>query len=132
MAKEPNTGESITWLGSLGFAVSADSKHPEEAFELAAYLSVDEDSQRNLMERGAGFPNLIEMAETEYLELDFAPENKQVFLDIATEQSQPLPAELTYDGEWYDYFGETIVDVWEGRKTVDEYVADVAPRMQAY
>ncbi|GAE33951.1 ABC transporter substrate-binding protein [Halalkalibacter akibai] len=128
--KSPRTGESITWLGSLGFAVSADTKHPEEAFALASYLAIDEDAQRNLMERGATIPNIIEMAEEEYLNADFKPESKHVFLDIIKGQSQPLPAELTYDGEWYDYFLQTVVDVWEGRKTAEQYVQEVKPKLQ--
>lgn len=126
----PNTRESKTWLGSLGFAVSASTKHPQEAFELAAYLTVDEDAQRNLMERGAQVPNLIDMAENEYLELDFAPESKHVFLDVIKNSSQPLPHELTYDGEWFDYFSQTVVDVYEGRKTAEEYVHEVKPKLQ--
>ncbi|WP_088103526.1 ABC transporter substrate-binding protein [Halalkalibacter urbisdiaboli] len=126
----PNTGESRTWLGSLGFAVSATTKHPQEAFDLAAYLTVDEDAQRNLMNRGAQVPNLVDMAETEYLEADFKPESKEVFLNVIKHQSQPLPHELTYDREWFDYFAQTVVDVYEGRKTAEEYVHEVKPELQ--
>lgn len=128
--KSPRTGKSITWLGSLGFAVSASTKYPEEAFELASYLAVDEEAQRNLMKRGATVPNLIDMAENEYVNLDFKPASKHVFLEIIKEQSQPLPAELTYDGEWFDYFSQTVVDVWEGKKTAEEYVREVKPKLQ--
>ena len=43
-----STGKTMTWLGTVGFCVSADSKNQEEATELISYLCTDEDGQKEL------------------------------------------------------------------------------------
>src|SRR5690606_6116405 len=37
----PKTGETSTFVGSLGYAISKDTKYPEAAFALASFLGLD-------------------------------------------------------------------------------------------
>ena len=43
-----STGKSMTWLGTVGFCVSASSPNKKEATELISYLCANEDGQKEL------------------------------------------------------------------------------------
>jgi multiple sugar transport system substrate-binding protein len=124
------TGESATWVGSLGFVVSAKSEHPEKAFELAAFLSLDPETQREAMQQGLQIPNMVDMAKNEYVKLTTAPAHKQVFIDTIEKYGRPFTFERTFDREWYDYFYATVNDVYDGKITVEEYVRKMKPQLQ--
>lgn len=124
------TGQTATWLGSLGISVSESTPHPELAAQLAMYLSADEDAQRSLYQAGVQIPNLIDMAKGEYAESEGAPENKMEFLQIAEDYGRAMPAATTWSPEWYDDFWTGIQPVLDGDKTAAEYVAEVQPMMQ--
>jgi multiple sugar transport system substrate-binding protein len=127
-----NDGENWgTWLGSQGFGVSAKTKNPQEAFDLAAFLSVDPDIQREAMTMGLQVPNLIDMAKSEYLNMsDKKPVSKQVFLDVIETNGHDWSFEKTYDREWYDLFNSSVSQVWEGKKTPEAFVKELQPKMQ--
>ncbi|WP_083676612.1 sugar ABC transporter substrate-binding protein, partial [Paenibacillus sp. FSL H8-0548] len=58
----PATGKAGTWVGSMGYSVSSKSKHAQEAFNLAAFLALDAEGQKQNYELGQAVPNLIDMA----------------------------------------------------------------------
>lgn len=126
----PRTGLTRTFLGSAGFAVSAESAHPQEAFDLAAFFSLDPDGQKINYEMGQAVPNLIDMAETGYKSMDKAPASKQVFFDIIDKFGVRPSSEFTYNGEWLAEFWTNSNKVWDGSLTAAEYCKDVQPRMQ--
>lgn len=125
-----STGESATWVGSLGIAVSEDTEHPEMAVELAAYLSADPDAQQMLVDANIQIPNNIQVAEEWASDTDSLPNNKQEFLDVVGDYGRNLPAAKTYTSEWYDEFFINVQPVLDGDMTAEEYVESIQPRMQ--
>ncbi|MBW8351848.1 sugar ABC transporter substrate-binding protein [Bacillus sp. IITD106] len=126
----PNTGETATWLGSMGFVISKKTKHPEEAFALASYLSLDEDGQRQFMELGQQVPNLISLAENEFLNMDKAPENRQEFINIIEDYGRPNNGWRSPDVQWLDYFNQESAKVWTGEMSVEDWVKQAKPKME--
>jgi len=124
------TGETATWTGTLGIAVSASTKAPDLAAELAMYLSVDRDAQQALVDAGVQIPNLIDMAQEWVDSSTLPPANKQEFLDIAEDYGRALPANNTYSAEWYDELFKNIQPVLDGDQTAQDYLDEVQPRMQ--
>lgn len=126
----PRTGQSATWLGSVGFGVSSKTKAPQEAFNLVAFLSIDPDIQREAMQLGLQVPNLIDMAKNEYLKMDKKPKSKQVFIDVIEKYGRDQPFERTYDREWFDRFNAEVTQVWDGKKEPEEFVKEIQPVLQ--
>ncbi|MCR2803835.1 ABC transporter substrate-binding protein [Paenibacillus soyae] len=126
----PNTGKTATWLGSMGFGISAKSKHPQEAFDLAAFLSLDADGQRENFTLGQAVPNLIDMANGEFLEMDKSPANRQVFLDIIQDYGRPDIPYGSKDTQWIDTFWQNASKVWTGEMTAKDWTAQMKPQMQ--
>lgn len=124
------TGKTATWTGTLGIAVSASTKAPDLAAELATYLSVDRDAQQALVDAGVQIPNLIDMAQDWVKSSTLPPANKQEFLDIAEDYGRALPANNTYNAEWYDELFKNIQPVLDGKQTAKQYLEEVQPRMQ--
>jgi len=127
-----STGETATWTGTLGISVSNSTKYPEEAVQLVEYLTADREAQQMLVDAGIQIPNLIDMADEWVATSTEKPENKQEFLDIAKDYGRALPANTTYDAEWYNELWTNIQPVLDGQKTAAEYLKEAQPRMQAF
>lgn len=127
-----STGESATYIGSLGISVSADTKYPEESVELAMYLSADPDGQQQLIDANVQIPNSISVAEEWALDTESVPNNKQEFLDIVGDYGRALPGAKTYTSEWYDELFINIQPVLDGDITAAEYLEQIEPRMQEF
>lgn len=127
----PNTGEHAVWYGGIGFAVANSSKHKDDASNLAAFLAFNEDAQRTNMEQGQAVPNLIDMAENEYLAMDKPPANKEEFLRIIQDYGRRATQTYTYNSEWFGLFNSNVASVWLGEQTAAEYTASVQEEMQA-
>ena len=131
-----NAGDDwSTWLGSLGIAVSENSKNKELAAKLAVYLSTDLEAQKTLADGKVQIPNLIDYATGEWIETDAVasgwPANSKAFLEIAQEKGRPLPPVYTYTPQWYDNFWigiENVVD--NGSQTAAEFLAAKQVEMQ--
>jgi len=126
-----STGESATWVGSLGIGVSATSDNPDAAVQLATYLSTDVDAQQTLVDANVQIPNLKDMAEEWAAAPDAEPANRQEFLDIVQDYGRAMPASFTYGAEWYDELWVNIQPVLDGKQTAADYLAEVQPKMQA-
>lgn len=125
-----STGESATYIGSLGIGVSNNTEYPEEATELAIYLSTSEEAQEQLVDANIQIPNLKDMAEEWASDTESSPSNKQEFLDIVEDYGKNLPAARTYTAEWYDEFFINIQPVLDGTVTAEDYLKEVQPKMQ--
>ena len=139
-----STGKSMTWLGTVGFCVSAKSKNKEEATELVSYLCTDDAGQKKLSGIDGGqsiqLPNMKSLAEGEFMTaiedgtLAF-PSNVNVFFNYlqGTDKYEGRFQETTYtpNAEWHDLFLEGLDNVKNGSMTVDEYIEQVQPQMQA-
>ncbi|WP_431838608.1 ABC transporter substrate-binding protein [Cellulomonas sp. Y8] len=126
-----STGESATWVGSLGIGVSATSGNPDAAVQLATYLSADPDAQQTLVDANIQIPNLVDVAEEWAGAADAKPANRQEFLDIVQDYGRAMPASFTYGAEWYDELWVNIQPVLDGKQTAADYLAEVQPKMQA-
>ncbi|HEY9309369.1 MAG TPA: sugar ABC transporter substrate-binding protein [Microbacterium sp.] len=125
-----STGETATWTGTLGIAVSESTKDPDTAAKLAIYLSTDPTAQQSLVDAGVQIPNLIDMANEWVTASTLPPANKQEFLDIVQDYGRALPANTTYSAEWYDELFKNIQPVLDGEQTAEDYLKEVQPRMQ--
>lgn len=124
------SGKSATWLGSLGLAVSSQSKHPQEAFNLIAYFTVNESGQRTNYQMGQAVPNIISMAKDEFLQMNKAPANRQEFLDIIEDYGRRYPQEYTYDTEWWSTFNSESARVWLGEMSAEQFCREMQPKLQ--
>ncbi|SER28345.1 multiple sugar transport system substrate-binding protein [Gracilibacillus ureilyticus] len=126
------TGESATWIGTLGIGVAQSSEYPELATELVYYLTASEEGQQALVDARIQIPNLIDMAQEWAADESMAPANKEEYLQIIEDYGRALPANNTYNAEWYDYFFTNVQPVLDGDITAAEYVEQVQPKMQEY
>lgn len=126
-----STGESATWIGSLGIGVSNTTSNPDAAVKLATYLSTDPEAQQTLVDADIQVPNLVDMAKEWATAPDAQPANRQEFLDIVQDYGRAMPAAFTYGAQWYDELWVNIQPVLDGQQTAAEYLAEVQPRMQA-
>lgn len=127
-----NTGKGVSWLASAALCVSATSEEKQLAYELAEFLSMNKDAQVYNYEAGQAVPNIVEMAKNEYLQMNKAPANKQVFLDIIEdpEKGQFKSVYYTKNTTWYSYFFSESSKVWSGEMTAAEFVKQIQPQMQ--
>ena len=106
------------WVGrvdSIGYCVSKQSKNQKLAAELAYMLSADEEVQRFLAKQGGQLPNIVSMAEGEYLTDDsYFPETRVVFVRMLQGQNgHRVPTTLTFNGLWHtDAFISGVDSVW--------------------
>ncbi len=126
------TGESATWVGTLGIAVAQSTSHPDLATELVYYLTASEEGQQALVDARIQIPNLKDMAADWAADDSSMPANKEEYLQIVEDYGRALPANNTYNAEWYDYFFTNVQPVLDGDKTAAEYVEEVQPKMQEY
>lgn len=90
-------GDSVCQVGSMGYAISANNTtsalQRAAALQFVKWLCYDEDAQRTLYQLGQQTPNIIEMAQGEYLEMETVqsymgttvqvnPSNLSVFLNV--------------------------------------------------
>ncbi len=127
------TGKGVSWLASAALCVSNTSKEKQLAYELAEFLSMDAEAQTFNYEAGQAVPNIIDMAKNEYLNMNKAPANKQVFLDIIEdpEKGQFKSVYYTKNTTWYTYFTSESSKVWSGEMTAAEFLKQIQPEMQA-
>ncbi|WP_308428553.1 ABC transporter substrate-binding protein [Mycetocola manganoxydans] len=126
------SGKSATWVGSLGIAVSNGTEHPEEAVKLVEYLTADAEAQQSLVDAGIQIPNLKDMADSWVEDSTTKPANKEEFLQIVNDYGRGLPANNTYNSEWYDELFTNIQPVIDGKQTAAEYLKQAQPKMQAF
>lgn len=138
-----SSGKSITWNGSVGFAVSATSKYPTQALDLISYLSVDKSGQEELSGATTGksmqLPNIMSYAKGDYKTL---VESKKIpyanNIDViynyieGTDKYQGIFTETTYtyNSNWMDTFVKGMSNVKDGKVGVDDYIKQIQPKMQ--
>lgn len=127
----PRTNTPAMWTGSMGYAVSAATAHPQEAVDLIRYLSTSEVGQRQFYQLGQQVPNRIDMAEGEFLEFDRPPANRQVFLDNITKWGHNLPGTYVSDTRWMDTMWQELAPVWSGEMTAEAWGAEWAGEFTA-
>lgn len=131
-----------TWVGSMGFAISAETQKAEAAYKLAEFLSVSETSQEMSYTLGQSIPNVVSMATEDYVngvgldgENQYLPYNREIFIQIVqgteTIQGKARPNYYTYDSIWFDDLQAELADVYLGNETAAEFCARYAEVLQA-
>lgn len=136
-------GKSTTWTASVGFAVSSTTKYPELCAELIQSLSTDEDGQKALSGETTGqalqLPNIMDYAKTTFKEkvadgtIPYASNVDVIFGYIEGNDKYAgmfTETTYTYNAEWWDTFLESVPNVLNGSIAVDDYCAEVQPKMQ--
>lgn len=138
-----STGKSMTWLGTVGYCVSATTENPEEAVALANYLSTDADGQREVSGITTGesiqLPNIVSLAEGEFVDavqdgsLPY-PSNVDVLFNYMNGNDNYggrfMESNYTPNSEWADIFFNGLDNVKNGSMSVDDYIASVQDEMQ--
>jgi multiple sugar transport system substrate-binding protein len=137
-------GKSHTWMGSVGYAVSATTEYPDLAAQLAAKLSTDADGQRAVsgITTGASIqlPNVVDLAYGEFK--DAVNEGKVPYasnVDVifgyfdGNDHYEAALQEMdyTYNSEWFTPFWSGVFNIKNGDISVEDYLAQVEPEMQA-
>ncbi|WP_035768087.1 ABC transporter substrate-binding protein [Butyrivibrio sp. NC2002] len=137
-------GRSHTWMGSVGYCVSATSENPDLAAQLVAKLSTDEDGQRAVSGITTGesiqLPNIVDLAYGEFKDavnngtVPYASNVDVIFgyFDGNDNYEAALQeTDYTYNGEWFTPFWSGVFNIKNGDITVEEYLQQVEPEMQA-
>ncbi|MBP5266170.1 MAG: sugar ABC transporter substrate-binding protein [Lachnospiraceae bacterium] len=137
-------GRSHTWMGSVGYCVSATSETPDLAAQLIAKLSTDEDGQRAVSGISTGssiqLPNITDLAYGEFKDavadgsLPF-PSNMDVifgYFDSNDHYAASLQeTDYTYNAEWFDPFWQGVTNIQSGDISVHDFLQEVEPEMQS-
>lgn len=127
----PAGTQATTW-GYMGLAVSSRSADKQLAYELAKFLSTDEDCQRTLYKMGQTVPNIISMAKGEFIDYhkDAQPGVGE-WIDILERTGRPEETHLTPTDAWMEPFEAKVGLVFSGEMTVEAFIEEVEPEMQA-
>lgn len=119
---------SVSRSGSVGFAISAKTQHPQEAFAVVRWLAGPE-GQAILVKSGLQLPNQKKQAATDlFLQRDRRPAHAEVFL-AAAETSRPAPQTETLSPFWFDVYTIFSEPVWRGERKAAEVFPKIAPRI---
>ena len=137
-------GRSHTWMGSVGYCVSATTKYPDLSAELVAKLSTDADGQRAVsgITTGASIqlPNIVDLAYGEFKDavnsgkVPYASNVDVIFgyFDGNDHYEAALQeTDYTYNAEWFTPFWSGVFNIKNGDISVEDYLAQVEPEMQA-
>ncbi len=136
-------GRSHTWMGSVGYCVSATSENPDLSAQLIAKLSTDVEGQKAVsgITTGASIqlPNITELAYGEFKDavnngtVPYASNVDVIFgyfdgndhYDAALQEF-----DYTYNAEWWTPFWSGVFNIKNGDITVEDFLQQVEPEMQ--
>lgn len=139
--------ESVAWVGSMAYCVSAKANDAktEAAMRLAEYLCYNEAGQREFYSLGQQVPNLISMANDEYINDTQGllngknPPSRGVWIDTINGVSDTDVIDgkvraryYTYSSDWYTLLTEyfTSSGMWDGTVTAEKCCKDFASTLQ--
>ena len=126
------TGKSIAWKDSAALCVSASTKKADAAYELIEFLAMNEEAQTINYESGQAIPNIIEMAENDFIAMEKMPINRKLFLDYLKddEKHEMRDTFYTQTSAWYDHFSTEVTAVYRGDISAAEFCKKIQPEMQ--
>lgn len=141
--------ESTAWVGSMGYCVSAKASKAktEAAVKLAKFLCYNEGAQRKFYELGQQVPNIMDMANNDYLSetnellADKNPPSRSVWVDTINGRSETdlvggkvRSRYYTYSSDWFDSFTEWLSTqkMWDGNVTAEQACKSYASTFQAF
>jgi multiple sugar transport system substrate-binding protein len=142
-------GVSTSWLGSMSYSISADTykNNPDAAVAsivFAKYLCYNAAAQRKFYSLGQQVPNIQSMAKDEYINNSQGiltgskanPASRSVFVDIISNEKPQVRGKAraryyTYESSWYTSFTESLIDVWDGSRTAQDFMNRYSGTLQA-
>ncbi len=141
--------ESTAWVGSMGYCVSAKASKAktEAAVKLAKFLCYNDEAQRKFYELGQQVPNIMDMANNEYLSetnellASKNPPSRSVWVDTINGRSDTdlvggkvRSRYYTYSSDWFDSFTEYLSNqkMWDGNVTAKQACESFADTFQAF
>jgi multiple sugar transport system substrate-binding protein len=126
VAPLPQGKVRATIVNSVGFVISKDSKHPDEAWAFLKHL-VGEPGQTKITGLGLGVPALKAIANSDaYLKQETAPINHKLFLDVM-EYAQVKPCFRGYDA-WATLIGDGMSSIWLGEAELVPTLQELIPQ----
>ncbi len=136
-------GRSHTWMGSVGYCVSATTEYPDLCAELVSKLSTDADGQRAVSGISTGasiqLPNITDLAYGEFKDavnsgkVPYASNVDVIFgyFDGNDNYAAALQeTDYTYNSEWFTPFWSGVFNIKNGDISVEDYLKQVEPEMQ--
>ena len=136
-------GRSHTWMGSVGYAVSATTKYPDLCAELVAKLSTNEEGQKAVSGLTTGqsiqLPNIVDLAYGEFKDAVAAgtvpyASNVDVIFGYFDNNANYAAAlqefDYTYNSEWFTPFWSGVFNIKNGDISVEDFCKQVEPEMQ--
>ncbi|MEZ4718046.1 MAG: extracellular solute-binding protein [Caldilineaceae bacterium] len=129
VAPLPKGKTQASIVNSVGFVISKDSPHPEEAWAFLKHL-VGAAGQEKVTSLGLGVPSLEAVANSDaYLKQETAPINHQLFLDTMS-YANVKPCFRGYD-EWATLIGDGMFSVWLGEAELEPTLSELVPQADA-
>ena len=136
-------GRSHTWMGSVGYGISAKSENPELAAALITKLSTDPEGQKAVSGISTGesiqLPNITDLAYGEFKDavdsgkVPYASNVDVIFgyFDSNDHYAAALQEfDYTYNAEWWTPFWSGVFNIKNGDITVEDFLQQVEPEMQ--
>lgn len=124
----PMQKRRATPLFSNGWAITSQSQHPNEAWELVKFLT-SEEGQRLVAETGHDVPVRISIAQEYFINPDQPPAHAHLILDAAGHLFAPPVTEVW--GEMLGLMGPEINRVLRNETTVEGAIASFRPAVDA-
>ncbi len=124
-----SANQTATYRGGVGWAVAATTKNPQQAAELALYLSADKEANEMYSDLDLQIPNLKSLA-SRYTSKPGNPKNRQEYINIIEKTGRSWPYDYTYNRVWYDDFYVGIQNVLDGKITAAAYCKKIQPKLQ--
>lgn len=132
--------KSTSWVGSVAYCVSANTKKKEAAIRLAKFLACSERSNVMNYQLGQAIPNIKDIALNQYISGEglsgrqLLPQNRKLFVDIVrgTEyvQGKNRSRYFVYDNTFLDDLEEALNVVYQGSKTAEQFLNGYASTYQ--
>ncbi len=132
--------KSTSWVGSVAYCISANTKKKEAAVRLAKFLACSEKSNLMNYQLGQAIPNIKEFALNQYLEgvgltgRQLMPTNRKLFVDIVQGneyvEGKNRSRYYVYDNTCLDDLEDNLNVVYQGNKTAEQFLKDYAKNYQ--
>ncbi len=123
----PKGQRRATLVYSAGWAISKDSKHPEEAWGAVKFFAGKE-AQQMASAIGHDVPVLKSVANSEYfIQPDELPENDKVFIE-AVPYSSAMPQMIKFHEVWSVFWRELEL-VWLGKESAEKVCKKIVPQV---
>jgi multiple sugar transport system substrate-binding protein len=124
LPKSPNTDERVSVIHGIGNVVSANTEHPDEAWEFVKFMAT-QPGQELLASTGSQIPTLEGLAqEWQAAHPDY---NTQVFLD-AIDNSKELESTVSF-GEWSAVMGDGLTQIYNNQVPVEQGLQNICTQM---